>query len=122
MIVALVRVRECNEFVGIFWARNLFELLEAVDECCDPAGCEFASLTRPSGLYVSGAAPPVPHVGPNPDDDTETDGFEEKFFKPVAASLECGELLLDALCGRYGEVHLRWKPLIESVSMADLYR
>lgn len=55
----LVRLRENREAVGIFAVEDLDELMFWVDECTDPANCEYARIGSGSIIW-EGAARQVP--------------------------------------------------------------
>src|SRR5690625_7753735 len=65
MRIYLVRVRATHKLQGVFWAASIADLWDTVDEMGDPAFCEHAEMTRPSGLWheMSYAETPEPHVG-----------------------------------------------------------
>lgn len=56
MKIYLVRLKENREAVGFFWALNLGELWDVIDEVCDPNACEYAQFTHlgPGGIGWSG--------------------------------------------------------------------
>jgi hypothetical protein len=45
-----VRTVEGQAPVGFFWVRDLFDLLRAVDDICDPSECEYKSIRKRAGL------------------------------------------------------------------------
>lgn len=101
----LVRLKENKEIVGIFVSADKESLSLFVDECCDPAACEYTKLGN-GGLFLANrGAPAVPHIF-NEDFDNEAPDwfagatisdlwpafFEEAKWKPV---LDCYELIAE---------------------------
>ncbi len=54
--VYVVRNMKTGAFEGVFWASNLAELWDIVDEDFDPSGFEFAELQYAGGLTAGSAA------------------------------------------------------------------
>ena len=42
----LVRIIETHDFVGVFFADNIRQLIIIVDECTEPDECEYTRMTR----------------------------------------------------------------------------
>lgn len=65
MDVYFVRIIKERQVVGIFAAWDIDELQDIVDECCDPADCEYVAV-GPGGIFQTGftkAQFPVRFVG-----------------------------------------------------------
>lgn len=58
MKVYLVREAETTAVHGIFWAKSLADLWDAVDEMGDPSDFEWAKIWGASGVWRSGALSP----------------------------------------------------------------
>jgi hypothetical protein len=68
MAAYLVRTIDAHDIVGFFVADEMQDLLIAVDECTDPAGCEYVELP-PGGILWSSPAIAVPLKPGDPEDD-----------------------------------------------------
>ena len=66
MAAYLVRIVETHDIVGFFVADQMEDLLMAVDECTDPADCEYVELP-PGGIMWTSRAIAVP-LSPGKDD------------------------------------------------------
>lgn len=96
-----VRAAGTNKIQGVFWARNLDDLWDAVDEMCDPYGLEYANPRRPGGLWHELPLDDTPEskCGTEPD-------FEDGFvITPVGE--RTGEITQLEL---QGEEQLTWTP------------
>src|SRR5258706_14232585 len=72
MAVYLVRTIDDHDLVGIFNASNFDDLVVAVDECLEPADCEYQRMGTGGIMWTSPAVPiPVPH-----DENAADDGEE----------------------------------------------
>ena len=74
MNVYLVRAVDRKEAVGVFWARNVAELWDVVDEITDPSDCECARITKddePGGIAWAGRTALTFPPAPEPDDDID---------------------------------------------------
>jgi hypothetical protein len=78
MAAYLVRTIHEHDIVGFFAADEIDALLMTVDECTDPAGCEYLELPA-GGLMWTGPAISVP-LNPGKDD-LGTDGQELPWAK-----------------------------------------
>lgn len=85
----LVRLRENGEAVGIFAVEDLDELMFWVDECTDPADCEYARIGSGSVIW-EGAARRVP----DPDHDWDR---EARPMLDVVGAHDLGGLWANAL-------------------------
>jgi hypothetical protein len=74
MATYLVRTIDDHDLVGIFNAPNLEQLIFAVDECLDPADCEYQRMGTGGIMWTSPAVPIPIELGDDEDDDpTEPD-------------------------------------------------
>lgn len=55
----LVRTSDERDLVGFFVAEDHDELIDLIDECTDPAGCEYLELPS-GGIYWDTPAVPIP--------------------------------------------------------------
>jgi hypothetical protein len=106
----LVRTIDKKDLVGIFVAPDVFALALLVDECTDPADCEYQRM-KPGGLMWTSPAVPVPLVFDDEDEDdlapdpipwsaaTMTESWWDSFFEWSA--------------------HGRWRPI--EFTLEDLY-
>ncbi|WP_299814475.1 hypothetical protein [Tardiphaga sp.] len=99
----LVRIIKNHDLVGIFVARDLREMLITIDECTDPASCEYIKLGA-GGIMWTDRAIPVPIDVPDDDDGEESD--------PVP----WGGATFTEVWWNYfhGFSHLRWKRFFEA--------
>jgi hypothetical protein len=75
MATYLVRTIDDHDLVGIFSVSNFDELVIAVDECLEPADCEYMRLKSGGIMWTSPAVPiPVPY-DENAADDVEEVGY-----------------------------------------------
>jgi len=58
MNVYIVRLIDRKELVGVFWADTIDDLVTLVDECTDPAVCEYRTAHR-GGFYWPGLLSPM---------------------------------------------------------------
>jgi len=96
----LVRTIRDRDLVGIFVARDTYELALIVDECTDPGSCEYQRM-KTGGLMWTSPAIPIPIEMGEDDDGSEPD--------PVpwgAASLT--ESWWDSF---FGYARGKWKPV-----------
>ena len=83
----LVRTAETTKIQGVYWARNLDELWDAVDEMADPSAYEFCRITRPGGVWHDESnddTPDIPQYG---------DESEGSFLPFCTASEHLSELI-----------------------------
>jgi hypothetical protein len=76
----LVRAIETKEAVGVFWARNAYELWSVVDEICSPTDCERTKFEPTYGIGVAWDGPtktkfPVPDWGDVEGDELDMTGL-----------------------------------------------
>lgn len=69
MKIYVVREYGVNKIHGFFWAKNLDDLWDAVDEMADPYLFEYMALTRPGGLWHEISMNDVKVTAPSDDDD-----------------------------------------------------
>ena len=75
MATYLVRTIDDHDLVGIFAASNFEELIVLVDECLDPANCEYQWM-KSGGIMWEGPAVPIPIQTTEEQDEDPTDNAE----------------------------------------------
>ncbi|MEY4931921.1 MAG: hypothetical protein RLZZ403_241 [Pseudomonadota bacterium] len=99
----LVRAIETKEAVGVFWARNAFELWSVVDEICSPTDCERAKFEATFGLGIAWAGPTKTKF-PIPDRDEAEEGDVEGEELDMS-----GLSFTDGILGAMCDTKLRWR-------------
>lgn len=74
MAVIAVRMKETHEAIGFFWAEGLRDTYWLIDECVDPAQCEYAVLRR-GGVFWQGTAPNTAWPVQSVDDEVSMNGL-----------------------------------------------